>query len=79
MICKLAFSSTPFFKILTVNIVDFFSKVLTFCCLIFLTKRGASSYTRPTKEQASINIVTDCIRETLSPVICNKYRSVRVN
>jgi hypothetical protein len=72
MICKLAFSSTLFSKFfLSASLI--FSVSFDILLFNFLDKGGACSYTHPTKEQASISIVTDCVRETLSPVICNKH------
>jgi hypothetical protein len=77
MICKLAFSSTLFSKFfLSASLI--FSVSFDILLFNFLDKGGACSYTRPTKEQVFINIVTDRSRETLSLIICNKYRSGRV-
>jgi len=77
MICKLAFSRTLLSKfLLSASLI--FSVSFDILLFNFLDKGGACSYTHPTKEQAFINIVADCVRETLSSVICNKYRSVRV-
>ena len=77
MVCKLAFSSASFFKILTVTLIDF-SVSFDILLFNFLDKGRVLFIYSPYKKRAFINIVTDCAGETLSPVICNKYRSVWV-